>query len=118
MNGPGVVQLTGGNLTLLTDVITNLPLIGGNLTLGPSFQGGTITNLTLSGAMLLSTNTVTGAFNWSAGMLSAPLTIVTNGLLTLVGGATHYLQNALTNAGTVVMTDSGGLVVSYSSVSV
>ena len=115
MNGPGVVQLTGGNLTLLTDVITNLPLTGGNLILGPSFQGGTITNLTLSGAILLSTNTVTGTFNWIAGMLSAPLTIATNGLLTLVGGATHYLQNALTNAGTVVMTNSGSLIVSYSS---
>ncbi|MGA3268671.1 MAG: hypothetical protein ABSE16_17855 [Verrucomicrobiota bacterium] len=115
VNGPGVVELTGGNLTLLTDVITNLPLTGGNLILGPSFQGGTITNLTLSGAMLLSTNTVTGNFNWSAGMLSAPLTIAPNGLLTLVGGATHYLQNALTNAGTVVMTNSGSLVVSYSS---
>jgi hypothetical protein len=116
ISGPGVVRLTGGNLTLLTDVMANLPLVGGNLILGPGFQGGTITNLTLSGSTLLSTNTVTGALNWNGGVLAAPLTIATNGLLTLSGGATHYLENTLTNAGTVVMTNSGGLVVSYASV--
>src|SRR5450759_1177660 len=91
ISGPGVVRLTGGNLTLLTDVMANLPLVGGNLILGPGFQGGTITNLTLSGSTLLSTNTVTGALNWNGGVLAAPLTIATNGLLTLSGGATHYL---------------------------
>ncbi len=113
MSGPGVVRLTGGTLTLLTDEIANLPLVNGNLILGPGFQGGTITNLTLSGSMLVSTNTVTGAFTWMAGTLAAPLTIASNGLLTLGGSATHYLENTLTNAGTVVMTNSGGLVTSY-----
>ncbi len=88
-------------------------MAGGNLILGADFQGGTITNLTLSGATLVSTNIVTGAFNWNAGTLAAPLTIATNGLLTLSGGVTLYLENALTNAGTVVMTNSGSLIVSY-----
>jgi hypothetical protein len=115
LTGAGAIQLAGGNLTLLSDTIPNLELVNGNLTLGSSFQGGAITNLTLSGATLLSTNTVTGAFNWNGGALAAPMTIATNGLLTMSGASTLYLENALTNAGTVVMTNSGRLVVSYSS---
>ena len=72
VNGPGAVQLTGGNLTLLTDVIANLPLIGRHVTLGPGFQGGTITNLTALRGHPAGTNTVTGTFNWVAGTLTAP----------------------------------------------
>jgi fibronectin-binding autotransporter adhesin len=115
VGGSGAIELDGGSLTLLSDTISNLDLAYGNLVLGPDFQGGSITNLTLSGATLVSSNTVTGVFNWTAGALAAPLTIATNGLLTMSGSATLYLENALTNEGTVDMTNSGSLVVSYAS---
>jgi hypothetical protein len=85
-------------------------LASGNVILGPAFQnGGAITNLTFSGAVLLSTNKVTGTFNWVSGTLSAPLTVVTNGLMNISGGVT--LNNVLTNAGTVTMTGNAVLYV-------
>src|SRR5204863_1693267 len=67
LSGAGAIQFTGGGLTLVNDVITNLPLTGGTVTLGPGFQGGTITNLTLSGSALAGGNIVSGTFNWLGG---------------------------------------------------
>ena len=47
LNGPGLIELTGGSLALLNELVPNLVLAGGTVTgLGPTFQGGTITNLT------------------------------------------------------------------------
>jgi len=110
INGPGSVQFTGGDLTLLTDLIPNLPLTGGTVNLGPGFQGGTITNLTLAGATLAGTNTVTGIFNWNNGIIAGgPLTIASNGVMNINGMTTLYLENALTNAGTVTWTNTGNL---------
>ena len=110
INGPGTVQLTGGTLTLLTDIITNLPLTGGTVNLGPAFQGGVITNLTIDGATLAGTNTVTGVFNWNNGTIAGgPLTIATNGVLNINGNTTLYLANPLTNAGTVNWTGTGSV---------
>ena len=77
-----------------------------------------IVNLTNASSTVTLTSPVTinGQFNWSGGTLSgSPLTIATNGLLTISGTATLFLENSLTNAGTVVMTNTGGLVVSYDS---
>src|ERR1017187_7705929 len=45
LTGPGAFLFTGGTLTLLSDLIPNLQLLGGTLALGPAFQGGSITNL-------------------------------------------------------------------------
>ena len=68
------------------NVPTNLVLAGGNLILGPAFQNsGGITNLTLSGVTLISTNTVTGTFTWNGGTLAGPLTIGSGGLLNITG---------------------------------
>ncbi len=112
INGPGTVQVTGAAyLTLLTDAITNLPLAGGTVYLGPAFQGGVITNLTIAGATLAGTNTVTGTFNWDNGTITGPLTILSNGIMNINGTTTLVLENALTNAGTVTWTNSGGLEV-------
>ena len=113
INGPGTVQLTGGALTLLTDTITNLPLTGGTVNLGPTFQGGAITNLTIGGSTLAGTNTVTGTFNWTNGYIVGPLTIATNGVLNINGNTTLFLQSPLTNAGTVNFAGTGSLDVQY-----
>src|SRR5262249_48736803 len=67
MNGPGIVRLLGATLYLLTDTIPNFPLASGTVYPGPAFQGGTITNLTINGATLAGTNTVTGIFNFHTG---------------------------------------------------
>ena len=110
INGPGAVQLTGGTLTLLTDIITNLPLTGGTVDVGPAFQqGGAVTNLTIDGATLGGTNTVTGILNWNNGTIAGPLTIATNGVLNINGSTTMFLAGALTNAGTVIWTGTGSL---------
>ncbi|HEV2327686.1 MAG TPA: hypothetical protein VGY56_02730 [Verrucomicrobiae bacterium] len=113
INGPGTVQLEGGTLTLLTDTITNLPLTAGTVNLGPAFQGGAITNLTINGATLAGTNTVTGTFNWNNGTIAGPLTIATNGVLDIAGSTTLTLESPLTNAGTVNFAGTGSLNVQY-----
>jgi hypothetical protein len=108
--GPGTVALTtSGNLTLLSDAIPNLALAGGTVFLGPSFQGGSITNLTISGAALAGSNAVSGAFNWNNGTILGPLTVAGNARMTISGTTTLPLQGPLTNAGTVVWTNSGDI---------
>ena len=128
LKGPGAIQLNGGSLTLLDDVIPNLALVGGNLSLGPNFQGGTITNLTLGGVTVNGDHTVSGTFNWagatvsgsllvgagatvnwSRGTANGPLTVASNGFLSLTGSDNKDLANVLTNAGTVTWRGSGTL---------
>ena len=101
--GPGSIQLTGtGTLFLLSDMIANLSLAGGTVDLGPAFQGGTITNLTISGATLTGTNTVTGTFNWNNGVIvGGSLTVASNGVMNINGSTTLFLECPLTNFGTV-----------------
>ena len=110
VNGPGAVQFSGGTLTLLSSVVPNLALTGGTVIPAASFQGGTITNLTLSGCTLGSTNAVTGTLNWNGGAVTGPLTITSSGVLNLNGSGTVYLENALTNGG-LVNWSSGRLTV-------
>jgi hypothetical protein len=135
-NGGGQSQMTGGSLTLTTDVIPGLLLTGGTLYLGPGFQGGSITNLTLNGATLSGNYTVSGTLNcgngfsgsllvadgatlnWSAGTISGALTVASNGVLNIAGlnvpGSTDKtLYAQLTNYGTVVWT--GGQILGYGS---
>src|SRR6266849_5468991 len=128
LNGPGTIQFTGGSLTLLDDLIPNLQLVGGTLSLGTNFQGGTITNLTFGGT-LSGNYTVSGTFNcgggvagslqvlsgatlnWSGGTAAGPVTIASNAVLSLSGSNNKFLLNVLTNAGTVTWTGSGNLYV-------
>ena len=108
ISGAGLCEFTGSTLTLAQDVAANLVLAGGTVVLGPGFQnGGNITNLTLSGATLSGTNLVTGAFNWSGGTVSSPLTVTIGGVLNITGGV--IMENVLTNAGTVAMAGNGSL---------
>ena len=108
VSGSGLFEFIAGTLTLNETVSPNLLLAGGSLILGPAFQNnGAITNLTLSGATLVSTNTVTGTLSLHQGTIVGVLNIATNGKLDINGGA--VLENALTNAGTVTMTGTGTL---------
>ena len=110
IDGSGLCEFSGGTLTLAQDVPANLLLAGGNLVLGPGFQNqGAITNLTLSGSTLPGTNTVTGAFSWSSGAVTGPLTIESGGLMNISGNVA--LENVLTNSGTVTMTGTAGITV-------
>jgi hypothetical protein len=101
LNGPGAFQFNGGTLTLMKDVIPNLQMLGGTLLLGPAFQGGSITNLTLTGIILAGTNVVTGTLNWTAGPMQGSLTVASNGVLNMSGSAEKDLEGPMTNSGTV-----------------
>ena len=85
LSGLGSFQLNGGNLTLLTNPIPNLQMTGGTINLGPNFQGGVITNLTLPGATLTGNITVTGVFNCGAGV-SGALEVAKGATLNWSGG--------------------------------
>src|SRR5208337_1066922 len=129
LTGPGAIAFTGGSLTLANNVIPGLQLNGGTLVLGTNFQGGTITNLTLSGSVLSGNWAVSGTFNcgdgfsgsllvasaatmnWSGGNAAGSLTVASNGVLNVSGNGTKYLEGAVTNAGTVNWTDTGAFYV-------
>ena len=102
--GSGQSQFQGTSITLLNDVVPGLSLAGGQIQLGPEFQGGTITNLTLVGATLAGTNVVTGTLDWLAGSLAAnaSLTVANTGVLNLPLDASYFnLTGVLTNYGTI-----------------
>ena len=110
ISGPGIFEFTGTTLTLLQTAPTNLLLASGTLILGPAFQNaGGITNLTLNGSTLKSTNTVTGTLIWNSGTVTAPLTVASGGFLNINGDVS--LENVLTNGGTVTMTGPAYLAV-------
>jgi hypothetical protein len=98
--GGGQYQLTSGYLYLPANVPTNLALVGDTLELGPGFQGGAITNLTLEGMQLLNALPVTGMF-------TATNTGIATNLVVANGGVFSYEGAGLLN-GTVTV-DSGGV---------
>ncbi len=110
ITGSGLCELNGGTLTLTENIPPNLVLAGGDVVLGPGFQDfGGITNLTLTGSILVSTNTVIGTITWAGGTIASPLTIARGGVMNIIQGVT--LENVLTNAGTVTMTGNAYLAV-------
>ena len=113
LNGPGAFLFSSGTLTLTQNLIPNLQMLGGTLLLGPGFQGGSITNLTLAGMTLGGTNVVTGTLNWTAAAMQGALTVASNGVLNISGSAEKDLYCPLTNAGTVNWTGTGHLRVLY-----
>ena len=64
----------------------------------------------MSGSTLTGTNTVTGTLIADGGSLFGPLTIESGGMMNIASNTT-YLNNLLTNAGTVTMTGNGALYV-------
>jgi hypothetical protein len=110
ITGSGLCEFTGTTLTLTQTVPANLVLAGGSVILGPAFQDlGAITNLTLSGATLTSTNTVTGTFNWVSGTIAGPMTVASGAVMNITGAV--GLQNVLSNAGTVTVTGTGNVTI-------
>jgi hypothetical protein len=85
LSGPGSFQFVGGSLTILTNPLPNLQLTGGTVYLDASFEGGAITNLSLNGALLAATNTVTGQLSLNGGGVSGNLTIGPGGVATVYG---------------------------------
>jgi hypothetical protein len=108
--GPGTNEFEYGTLNLFSDEIPSLGLIGGSIQIGSSFQNkGSITNLTLNGATLLGTNSVSGTLNFLTGTLQGQLTILSNGVLNLSGANTKTFNLAtIINNGTVEWT--GGVL--------
>lgn len=121
MGGPGIVQFGSGYLYLPATTIPNLSLAGGQLELGPAFQGGAITNLTLNGIALTNqfstTLPITGKFtvlnSGGAGSLNTAFALgglFGNGVYgnyTVADGGILTASNAILNGGVTVA--SGGV---------
>ena len=124
------MQMNGGILTLLNNAPPNLQLNSGTVNLAPGFQGGFITNLTVTGDNLTGTNVVTGVLNlngnttgplvvasggvlnWSGGTISGGLVISNGGVLNLAIANNAFMSSPMTNAGVVNWT-SGQLDLYY-----
>jgi hypothetical protein len=104
LNGGGNFQFVnyGGTswLDLTNDIIPNLQMTGGNLELGPDFQGGAITNLSLDGITL--TN------------LTLP---VTNGIFA-VTNSTVYGNVTVENGGQLIAAGNSGTATFYGNVTI
>jgi hypothetical protein len=113
----GQWQFTGGYLLLPTDVVPNLALQGGTLALGANFQGGAITNLSLSGMVLTNTLPVTGTLTVTNTLLYGNFTVASGGVFNcaatlngLVSIASGGLMSVTNSTGTTV-SSSGALTV-------
>ena len=78
------MTFSGGSFTLASGAVFSGPGFVGVANGGPSFSG-----------------TLGSALQWSGGNLGGNWSIATSGSLTLSGGATKYLDGAITNAGTI-----------------
>jgi hypothetical protein len=108
-SGTGQGRMLGGSLTLTTDVIPGLAMAAGTLYVSPTFQGGSITNLTLAGMTLAGTATVSGTMSWISGTINGALTVGNGAVLNIGGSSLKECLGVLTNAGTVVWTGGGNL---------
>ena len=105
--GPGTNVLYGGTLNLRTNVPPSLRLAGGTvfITGTNTFQNsGAITNLTLDGATLAGTNSVSGTLLMNAGALTGQLTVSPGAQLTFATTTSKFLSAfTLLNRGTVTV---------------
>lgn len=106
--GGGQHQLTSGYLYLPANVPPNLELMGDTLQLGPGFQGGTITNLTLGGIQLLNALPITGSLAATNSAISTNLIVANGGVLSATGSA--FLGGAITIAHAGTMNVDGPVV--------
>jgi len=115
LTGGGGYQLTGGTLQDLADYLPNLQLLGGNVSLSPTYQtNGTIVRLDLNGATLVGTNRVTGVMNLVSGYIGGQLIIGANGVLNwssgrLAQGSSLMIEsNGVANLMTAGVKEVGG----------
>ena len=100
--GGGNLRMNGGTLTLVNNTMPGLVHTGGDIVLGPSFQGGSITSLTLNGSTLTGVNTVTGTLTVLSGGIKDTLTVAPGGTLTFSGNTQKQLyQSTIVNNGLV-----------------
>jgi fibronectin-binding autotransporter adhesin len=118
MGGDGQYQLTAGYLYLPTNVPPNLELVGDTLQLGPGFQGGAITNLSLEGMELLNALPVTGTLTATNSVISTNLTVANGGVLNATGSA--FFQGLAVAGGGVgnftnafFLSDEGAITVAH-----
>jgi hypothetical protein len=90
--GVGTVQFNGGTISLPAVPSPNLHLNSGTINLPAGFQGGTITNLTITGVSLSGSNVVTGVLNLQ-GTLNGPLVVAPGGVVNCNGA---YIYNGVT----------------------
>jgi hypothetical protein len=100
VSGSGV-QFSSGILYYASNTVPNLGLGNGLLILGPAFQGGSVTNLTLDGISLSNSVTVTGQFNSTGSPhFYGNVTVASGGQFHATGGYLH---------GNVTVASSGAL---------
>ena len=91
LGGTGQYKFNSGLLTLPLNTIPGVLMTGGSLLLGPGFQGGSITNLTLNGINLTNTLPVTGTLTATNGTVNG-VTTVANGAVLDVNAVTFNGQ--------------------------
>jgi hypothetical protein len=102
--GAGTNRFISGTLTLSSNILPGLLLVGGDVQVASTFQqAGAITNLTLDGSRLIGTNRVgNGTLRVNDGGLTHRLTVQAGGTLLLSSNATKSLYGStLINQGTV-----------------
>jgi hypothetical protein len=93
------VKITGGAFNGLPDAFPNLQLLGGTVTLSPTFQtNGAIARLDLNGATLAGTYPVSGVLNFNSGFIAAAITVVSNGVLNWNSGRFSPGSSLLVNS--------------------
>jgi hypothetical protein len=85
LGGSGQYQLTSGYLYLPANVPTNLELLGDTVELGPNFQGGAITNLSLYGMGLINALPITGKFTATNSDIGTNLVVANGGVFSYEG---------------------------------
>ena len=100
LDGSGQYQLTSGYLYLPANVPTNLELLGDTVELGPNFQGGAITNLSLVGMQLLNALPITGTLTTTNSGIATNVVVAGGGVFSYEG--TGFLAGKVT-------VDSGGI---------
>ncbi len=87
--GSGQYQFIAGFLALTNKAYPNLELIADKLVLGPAFEGGAITNLSLNGISLSNSLPVTGVFAATNSGIDGNFTIASGGVFTESNSATY-----------------------------
>ena len=119
LNNTGTVEVQAGSLALAgggdiegtwtAAAGTSVNFSGGVFDFGPSYTwNGSGLFGTASGTVTFNGTMIQTNFNWTGGIIYG-LNVGTNGLLSISGPSIKYLYGSLTNAGTVVWTNTGQL---------
>jgi hypothetical protein len=115
LGGSGQYQFLAGFLALTNTAYPNLALIADRLVLGPAFQGGAITNLTLNGMELLNALPITGTLTTTNSSIATNLTVAAGGVLSYNYEGEGVINGTVTVAGGGVFNviNSSGSIYTY-----